>query len=181
MVPFKHLFTTFFLLGLASPVIADTGYDSRPMWDIHPYVGIDYTLLDLDYSKKNVNMVGVVGGLQFNDNLGVELSYMQNAGNIQAKDVSNNSGDIKLKTFGIGVTLQADITNGLYIKSHVGFNRHNLKASGYDENEDVGHVKLGLGYQFTPDFAAEITDSYNFSKKDNATSSGFGIQFKYYF
>lgn len=181
MVPLKHRFVAILLLGFTSPAMAATGYDSRPMWDLHPYVGIDYTLLDLESAKKNVNMVGVVGGLQFNDNLGVELSYMQNAGKIQAKEESDYSGDIKLKTFGIGVTLQADITNGLYIKSHVGFNRHNLKASGYEENEDVGHVKLGLGYQFTPDFAAEITDSYNFSKKDNATSSGFGIQFKYYF
>ena len=152
MVPLKHGFAAILLLGLASPAMAATGYDSRPMWDLHPYVGIDYTLLDLESSKKNVNMVGVVGGLQFNDNLGIEVSYMQNAGNIQ-----------------------------VYIKSHVGINRYNLKASGYKENDDVGLVKLGLGYQFTPDFAAEITDSYNFSKKENATSSGFGIQLKYYF
>ena len=163
MVPLKHGFAAILLLGLASPAMAATGYDSRPMWDLHPYVGIDYTLLDLESSKKNVNMVGVVGGLQFNDNLGIEVSYMQNAGNIQVKDEFDNAGDVKLKTFGIGVTLQADIANGLYIKSHVGINRYNLKASGYKENDDVGLVKLGLGYQFTPDFAAEITDSYNFS------------------
>lgn len=185
MIHLKRSMAAIALSGISIGAMASDYYsDARPLWDIHPYLGIEANSTDFELADKRVTMLGVVTGLQFNDYLGLELNWSQSIDKLDLY-TSNTSGDkvkfadnVQVQTYGVAVTFQADLYQRLYLKSHVGVNR--IDADVEALKDDVGVAKLGLGYQFTPDVAAEVTYNYNFSKNDTA-NDGVGFQLKYYF
>ena len=161
-----------FLAGL--PILVD----ARTLWDIHPYLGTEVGLTKYDNAKGDATMVGVVGGLQFNDYLGLELNWLHTADKVTAKSFSSSPKNKKasLSNYGIGLTFQADLAQRVYAKSYLGANKVNSNLKWFNEN--VGVAKLGVGYQFSPDLAAELTYDYRFG---DSNSRGMGAQLKYYF
>lgn len=190
MTHLKRSMAALILSGTALSAVANSDYYSRerPLWDLHPYLGIDYESTDYELSADKVDMIGIVGGLQFNDYLGLELHWTQNLDKLGLYTVTGSGSnptliadDVKIKNYGIGVTFQADLYERLYAKSYVGINR--LDADKLFK-EDVGLAKVGLGYQFNPDFAAEVTYNTTFAgsaSKQYTDSNGVGFQLKYYF
>ncbi|EOZ8645453.1 outer membrane beta-barrel protein [Acinetobacter baumannii] len=184
MVQINRIVAIIFAAGMSATTFANDDYYSRPMWDLHPYLGIDVGSIDYDMTDKKATTVGVVAGIQFNDYLGLELSwsqsidklalYSKNASGIQTQ-IAN---DKTIQTYGAGLTFQADLYNKLYAKSYLGVSR--IDPDVQSLKDDVGVAKLGLGYQFTPDVATEVTYNYNFSKNDSS-NHGVGLQIKYYF
>lgn len=179
------------LSGTALSAVANSDYYSRekPLWDLHPYLGIDFQSTDFEVSADRLDMFGIVGGIQFNDYLGLELHWTQNLDKLglYTIDLSGTgertlvAEDVKLQNYGIGVTFQADLYKRLYAKSYLGINRMDAEKLF---KEDVGLAKVGLGYQFSPDLAAEITYNTTFAgsaSKGYADSNGVGFQLKYYF
>lgn len=178
------------LSGTALSAVANSDYYSRErhLWDLHPYMGIDFQSTDFEVSADRLDMIGIVGGLQFNDYLGLELHWTQNLDKLGVFRVEGAgtertlvAEDVKLQNYGIGVTFQADLYNRLYAKSYIGINRMDAEKLF---KEDVGLAKVGLGYQFSPDFAAEVTYNTTFAgsaSKGYADSHGVGFQLKYYF
>lgn len=190
MTHLKRSMAALILSGIALSAVANSDYYSRerPLWDLHPYLGIDYQFTDFEASAERLDMLGIVGGLQFNDYIGLELHWSQNLEKLALYSVDVNSGgyimladDVTVKNYGVGVTFQADLYKRLYAKSYIGVNRFDAEKLF---KEDVGLAKLGLGYQFSPDIAAEVTYNTTFAgsaSKGYAESNGVGIQLKYYF
>lgn len=191
MTYLKRSMAALILSGTALSASANSDYYSRekPLWDLHPYLGIDFQSTDFEVSADRLDMFGIVGGVQFNDYLGVELHWTQNLDKLglYAIDVSGTgertlvAEDVKVQNYGIGVTFQADLYQRLYAKSYLGINRVDAEKLF---KEDVGLAKVGLGYQFSPDLAAEMTYNMTFAgsaSKGYADSNGVGFQLKYYF
>lgn len=184
MTQFKRMITTIIAAGISMNALANDEYYARPMWDVHPYLGIDVASIDFDMAEKKATTVGVVGGIQFNDYLGLEVHWSQSVDKLAL--YSKNASGLKTKiaddktvqTYGAGLTFQADLYNRLYAKSYLGVSRIDPDVKSL--KDDVGVAKLGFGYQFTPDVATEVTYNYNFSKNDS-TNHGVGFQLKYYF
>lgn len=191
MTYLKRSMAALILSGTALSAVANSDYYSRekPLWDLHPYLGIDFQSTDFEVSADRLDMFGIVGGIQFNDYLGLELHWTQNLDKLglYTIDLSGTgertlvAEDVKLQNYGIGVTFQADLYKRLYAKSYLGINRMDAEKLF---KEDVGLAKVGLGYQFSPDLAAEITYNTTFAgsaSKGYADSNGVGFQLKYYF
>lgn len=165
------------LIGLPLMGNASNYTDTHPSWDIYPYLGVEVGSTKLDNFNDDTTMVGVVGGLQFNDYLGLELHWSKSTDKINSSELANlQRKKISLNTYGIGLTFQADLTQRLYAKSFVGASRLDSNAKIF--RDDVGVAKLGLGYQFTPDVAAELTYDFRFG---DSNSRGIAAQLKYYF
>lgn len=147
-------------------------------YEVYPYIGLDVAHYKTDLAK-NPTMVGVVGGVQFNDHFGLEASFSQSAEKVKLNDWSDAS--TKLSTYGANVTFQAELGKDFYAKSSVGY-KH-IKSDVEELKTNVGTAKLGVGYQFSPDLATEITYNHTFgSEKDNQLlKGGVGLQVKYYF
>lgn len=191
MTYLKRSMAALLLSGTALSAVANSDYYSRerPLWDLHPYLGIDFQTTDFEVSAERLDMFGIVGGLQFNDYLGLELHWTQNLDKLglYTIDVSGTgertlvAEDVKVQNYGIGVTFQADLYQRLYAKSYLGINRMDAEKLF---KEDVGLAKIGLGYQFSPDIAAEVTYNATFAgsaTKGYAESNSVGFQLKYYF
>lgn len=191
MTYLKRSMALLLLSGIALSVTANSDYYARekPLWDLHPYLGLDFQSTDFQVSSDRLDMFGIVGGLQFNDYLGLELHLIQNLDKLGLYYLDGSgegqrlllADDVKIKNYGIGITFQADLYKRLYAKSYVGINRMDAEKAF---KEDIGLAKIGLGYQFNPDLAAEVTYNTTFAgnaSKGYAESNGVGFQFKYYF
>lgn len=185
MTCLKHGISALLLssLSFASLANASNGTDARLFGSFYPYLGVDVGSLEFDLTDKRVNMVGVIGGLQLNDYLGVEFHWSQSIDKVDLYlngDSSNPSvfSDAGVDSYGVGLTFQADLYKRAYLKSLIGVSR--IDSDSEYLRDDVGVAKLGFGYQFNPDVAAEMTYNYNFSKYD-ASHHGVGVQLKYYF
>lgn len=182
MTYLKRSIAALLFSGTALSAVANSNYYSdRTLWDVYPYLGIDVQNIDYWASRDRIDMIGVVGGLQFNDYLGLELNWSQNTGKVGILNEGQFSEETKIKHYGVGVTFQADLYQRLYAKSYVGYGK--IEAEKVFK-EDVITAKLGLGYQISPDFAVEATYNNSFTNdpiKGYANSNGAGIQLKYYF
>lgn len=173
----KRSFAALVFSGTALSAVAD----STSSWSVYPYIGIDVQDIDYWASKDRIEMIGVVGGLQFNDYLGLELHWSQNLNDVGLFNNGEQYDDTKIESFGLGVTFQADLYKRLYAKSYIGYGQ--LKAEKLFK-EDVITAKIGLGYQISPDFAVEATYNNSFTHdplEGYANSNGASVQLKYYF
>lgn len=198
----KRSIAALVLSGTALSAMADNdSYWERSNWDVHPYLGIDVQDIDSELSKDHFTMVGVVGGIQLNDYLGLEIHWQQNTNKKFKLATDEYIGeeeiivpvDVKIENYGVGVTFQADLYKRLYAKSYMGYGRFKGTVSTnvvdgfklkYSDKADVITAKIGLGYQISPDFAIEATYNNNFAHqrtKNLVNNDGASIQFKYYF
>lgn len=182
MTYLKRSIAALIFSGTALSAVADSNYYSeRSLWDIHPYIGIDWQSMDYWASRSRVDMLGAVVGLQFNDYLGLELNWSQNLDDIGLFVGDELLEKTKINSYGVGVTFQADVYKRVYAKSYIGYGKVDVKNVF---KQDLISAKLGLGYQISPDFAVEATYNHSFTDdpvKGYANSNGAGVQFKYYF
>lgn len=182
MAYLKRSIAALIFSGTALSAVADSNYYSeRSLWDIHPYIGVDWQSMDFGASDSRIDMVGAVVGLQFNDYLGLELNWAQSLDDVVLFVGDESLEKSKVNSYGVGVTFQADLYKRVYAKSYIGYGRIDAKSAF---KEDLLTAKLGLGYQISPDFAVEATYNHNFTHepdKSYANSNGAGVQLKYYF
>lgn len=145
---------------------------------VYPYVGVEANTFQSDFESKPT-MVGVVGGVQFSDVIGVEATWSQSTNKMKVNEDSPEGS--KLTMYGANVTFQAELGRDFYAKSSLGYAQ--LKSDLDKEKQNLGVVKVGAGYQFTPDLAAEVMYIHTEgSKKDfEALKGGVGVQVKFYF
>lgn len=150
--------------------------------DARPYVAADYTYLSGvgeqtgDLTDDYTNLLGVTGGIQFTDNIGVEVSWAHSV-----KDLSRfDDLDISYSQATVGVTGQYPIAEKVYAKGLLGgvWQAYDLEVDGMKATarEDAKFLgKVGVGYQIDGNAVVEFT--YNRVNE----LDGLGIQYKYVF
>lgn len=195
-------------IAFGAAATANAGFNAT---DIRPYVGVDYKYMEgladgelKDVVKDNANLLGLTAGVQFNDYIGLEVSYAQSIKNLAKKTVETVDADgilvdvgftdIDVEHFTAGVTGQYPLSENIYAKALIGASWQKMdasvqatatdpltgetataSASASDSKNGVFLGKVGLGYQMNKNSVVEV----NYTREDDL--NGVGLQYKYVF
>ena len=171
------------LLGAIAATTANAGNTST----IQPYVGAGYTFLNND--GVDVHFLGLNGGLQFNKYVGAEVFWNKSVNDIEFDSDFEEIGvrtDADVQYYGFGLTANYPLANNFYAKGMAGYARVDLDIDASYQGHKVSAseddsgliVQAGAGYNFTPNFAAEL--AYNHLSAFDGFN-GLNAQLKYNF
>lgn len=134
-------------IAFGAAATANAGFNAT---DIRPYVGVDYKYMEgladgelKDVVKDNANLLGLTAGVQFNDYIGLEVSYAQSIKNLAKKTVETvdvgdgevvqqvdvGFTDIDIEHFTAGVTGQYPLSENIYAKALIGASWQKMDAT----------------------------------------------------